>query len=1062
MARIRCSRGRALAALCPIALLAIALLASGVTSTSRIGSGSAEAEAEAATGSSLRAAQLGVALLAPAAPVLSETAHVTYAWQRCSFYTTAVQADGASDLWPLDDAATSTAVAASGSATGAYRGSATGAYRGSHAPATSGPLNAQGGLGADFDGSSSAVTVPPDGSGSGTSPYTLELWARPTSVDGVYRFLISHEETLAGKREGTGVWLSKTGLGFERWSGGVGTSITDAAGLPLDTWSQVSASFDGATMRLYVDGALVGSRATTAPLSTLAGPLVIGAGAAAHTGFFAGDLADVALYPAALARAHVAAHHAAGTHTPCSPIAGAAGATYTPTLADLGETLEVAVLATGAAHSASLTAASAGPVSDGAGDLAAARIDGLTGGETVGGTVQIAADLYGLPADRIEFDVDGQYRYAKPAETPYQYTWYTRAESNGPHTLAIRLWGPRATVPVISEVTVAVHNLASYPTPLPGGRESMYAELNEGEEATAQDLLGNVWPARGYALPYLQWPLTWQEDPYHEAYWEFYFYGLRPEATLLYEWQSTGDAAYLEKLIAILRSYVAYDRARPLDTTTFDNDHTSAYRTMELINFYFKLHDAGALPADLQAGLQSSLAKLGAFLAEPGHFEADYNHGFNEGAALLLLADNFPAMPQAAAWRALALARLRAMLTNTIDADGVEVENSPFYQVYVLGLVYQIAQWAAQYEPELAASYSAAATKMLTYTADVTQPDGYLPMLGATATTYMPSQDPNVYGPMAAANPEFDFAFTRGAHGIPPPDGTVLFPVSGLFLMRSPLGTVANLPNQTFVTFNAGTYRTSHSDLDALGLTLYSGGSTLLPTSGLYTYTAQPALEYFHGTRSHNTVVVDGRDQAAGSAEAGSHGSAAGSTWASGVSRLYAGVTHHRTVLVLRQGLVLVFDELSSAASHQYSQTWHLGPAASPSAPPGGEQASGLNVTASAAGKPVLTITQASPAGITLQSLRGASDPLQGWYSSSYGSEVPSWALQYTRTGTSALFATLLAAGPYAAQPATVVEHPQAQGDLLDVCVGGSTGYAVTVSHENDTAPTIAAGGCAG
>ena len=46
--------------------------------------------------------------------------------------------------------------------------------------------------------------------------------------------------------------------------------------------------------------------------------------------------------------------------------------------------------------------------------------------------------------------------------------------------------------------------------------------------------------------------------------------------------------------------------------------------------------------------------------------------------------------------------RLKEMLANTIDADGVEVKNSPFYQVYVLGLVYQIAQWAKRYEPALA------------------------------------------------------------------------------------------------------------------------------------------------------------------------------------------------------------------------------------------------------------------------------------------------------------------------------------------------------------------------
>ncbi len=683
-------------------------------------------------------------------------------------------------------------------------------------------------------------------------------------------------------------------------------------------------------------------------------------------------------------------------------------------------------------------------------------IEGLSEGETVSGNVIVKASVSGLPADRIEWDVDGQYRYSKPAEAPYQYTWYTRAESNGPHTVTVKLWGPGASSPVSTQVTLDVHNVTSYPTPLALGEESVYAEMDEGEEATAQDLLGNVWPARGYPLPYLQWPLTWTEDPYHEAYWEFYFYGLRPEATLLYEWETTHSPAYLEKLISILRSYVAYDKTRPVDTVTFDNDHTSAYRTMELINFYVKLKIAHALPTDLEAGLARSLRKLGAFLAEPKHFEADYNHGFNEGAALLLLADNFPHMPGASGWRALALERLRQMLVNTIDADGVEVENSPFYQVYVLGLVYQIAQWAKRYEPALAAPYSEAATKMLSFTADVTQPNGYLPMLGATATTYMPSQDPNVYGPMAAADPEFDFVFTRGAHGTPPPDGTVLFPISGLFLMRSPLGSISNLPNQTFVTFNSGTYRTSHSDLDAMGITMYSNGAEVLPTSGLYTYTEEPGLEYFHGTRSHNTVVVDGHDQEEGSAQAGSHGSVEGSTWASGVSKLYPGVTHHRTVVILRQGLVLVRDQLSSESTHEYSQTWHLAPNATPSA-----GASAENVTALVGSKPQLQITQASPSGMTLQSFDGATDPMQGWYSSGYGFKQPSWALQFERHGTtSASFATLLATGPYASQDATVTEDPGSEADVIHMCMGANTGYEVTVPHQNDTPPTIISDAC--
>ncbi len=1000
-----------------------------------------------ATAVSLGRAHLGVAVAAPPPPTLAETATASYAWRRCGFYPTLVSVDGASHSWPLDDPSSSAAAADP-------VGSAPGRYVGTHTLAASGPLAGQGGAGAAFDGSSSAVTLTGAPDRPQTDAYTFELWARPERVDGVYRFLTSREETVGGKRAGTGVWLSNSGLGFERWSGGQSTSIDYATGLALGAWSYVVASYDGTTMRLYVNGVQVGSKATTAPLGEVPGPTVIGAGAAASGGFFAGDLADVALYPLALARAHVVARYADATHAPCTTIAEAKSDAYTPVVADLGDTLTATATATGAAHTASTEGQSEGPVDDGHGNVALATIEGLSEGETVSGIVTVKAAVHGLPADRIEFDVDGQYRYAKVAEAPYQYTWYTRAESNGSHTVSVKLWGPGASAPVVAQVTVNVHNATVYPTPLSFGEESMYAELNEGEEATAQDLLENVWPARGFPLPYLSWPLSWEEDPYHEAYWEFFFYGLRPEATLLYEWETTGRAAYLEKLIAILRSYVAYDATRPEDTVTFDNDHTSAYRTMELINFYVKLKVAHALPSDLEAGLARSLEKLGGFLAEPRHFEADYNHGFNEGAALLLLADNFPHMPDAGAWRTLALERLKEMLVNTIDADGVEVENSPFYQVYVLGLVYQIAQWAKRYEPALATPYQEAATKMLRYTADVTMPNGYLPMLGATATTYMPSQDPTVYGPMAAADPEFDFAYTRGAHGTPPPDGTVLFPVSGLFLMRSPLGPVSNLPNQTFVTFNAGTYRTSHSDLDALGITVYSNGAEVLPTSGLFTYTEEPDLEYFHGTRSHNTVVVDGKDQAEGSAEAGSHGSTEGATWASGVSKLYAGVTHHRTVVILRQGLVLVHDELAGEGAHEYSQTWHLAPNATPSG-------TAATLTATASGKPQLTITQANPAAISLQSFDGATDPMQGWYSSSYGSKRPSWALQYTRDGTTAAFGTLLAAGPYAAETATLTEHAGSEADTLEACVGGTTGYVVTVPHKNALAPAISsAGGC--
>ena len=33
---------------------------------------------------------------------------------------------------------------------------------------------------------------------------------------------------------------------------------------------------------------------------------------------------------------------------------------------------------------------------------------------------------------------------------------------------------------------------------------------------------------------------------------------------------------------------------------------------------------------------------------------------------------------------------------------------------------------------------------------------------------------------------------------------------------------------------------------------------------------------------------------------------------------------------------------------------------------------------------------------------------------------------------------------------------------MIDVCVGGATGYAVTIPNQNEVAPTIVAGACPG
>jgi hypothetical protein len=591
---------------------------------------------------------------------------------------------------------------------------------------------------------------------------------------------------------------------------------------------------------------------------------------------------------------------------------------------------------------------------------------------------------------------------------------------------------------------------AAWPTPIWSGPESAYAEFNGGTKATADALLDDVWPARSPRKPVkLDWPLTWTEDPYQDAYWRFFYYSLRPTSSLLWAYATTKDARYLKRLRAILSSYAAHDATRSYDRLTFDNPHAAAYRAMVLVNTVVKLKRWAVLPAALERDLTESLRRLGAFLELPRHFESDHNHGYNEALALALIGRNFPQFPESARWSQLGADRLLLMLDTTIDQDGVEVENSPFYHVYVLGMVAETATWAAKYEPRIAPAYTTAARKMLRYAAYVTQPDGTLPMLGATATTNVPAQDPAVYGPLRGTEPAFDWVFTAGATGRPPTDGAALFPVSGLYVLRAPLADAPKRTDQTFVTFDAGVYRTSHSHLDALSITLFSDGKVVLPEAGLFTYDAGPEFDYFHGTRGHNTVLVDGTDQAAGDAVPGPSGNLPGGSWASGTSRLNAGVAHNRTVVVLRQDLVLALDALVSADEHDYAQLWHL-PAASRV-----RTLSGGTLVSDSAGKPTLSIVQAGGSAVSQRTVTGATEPIQGWTSHAYGFKTPSPTLEFHRQSRSGRLATLLASGPHAGRLARVTQEALPGGRRVAVCASEGHRYTLTVQNEGTPRQTV-------
>ena len=589
--------------------------------------------------------------------------------------------------------------------------------------------------------------------------------------------------------------------------------------------------------------------------------------------------------------------------------------------------------------------------------------------------------------------------------------------------------------------------------PLVGkGRESIYSSADKGSIATANDLLHNKFdlprypPAQFRSLP------NWSENLYNVPYWRFEFYSLRPSLNLLYAFRTTGKTVYARQLLRLDLGFIA---AEGRSRWAWTDPHAVAFRSMSLVDTWWKMRQRHQLPEAASTAILRELEKTGQFLADPNHYQPGENHATNEAAALYGLAVAFPTLPHAQHWLAVAKQRFQWQLDEIIDPDGQLIENSPYYDFYTLEKYWQIYNYSLTYGYPISAEFGSRLRSMVNFATYILQPNSQVPLMGASLETTI--NDSGVYAAMAASDPEFRYVLTHGAQGSQPPDQSVFFRASALAVMRSSWGRGQDFADSTYLTYYAGKYRTAHSDLDALSLTLYGAGGDLLPDPGLYTYEAGPYRDYFHGTVSHNTVVVDGKSQAEGNGTAQPLVTRDGLTYQSAESSLYDGVTHRRLVMMIDPDHVLVVDRLSSAKVHDYRQMFHLFP---------GARLSKAGLTVSGAGgspRREITIQQLLPGGITeSDAINHRGRRPDGLCSDVYGQLLPCYSIRYAARGNDVSFVTLLTIGAphrggFAVKASADGQHLQiidGQRDL-GVSLGESTAVAPTARATDPSPPPV-------
>jgi concanavalin A-like lectin/glucanase superfamily protein len=214
-----------------------------------------------------------------------------------------VLADHPVGYWRLGESAGVTAAA-----------DAAGSNPGTYSAVTLGTAGAVPGDSAATFAGAGVVTIPATSVLDLSSALSVEAWVNPTAGSengGIF------EKTVGG-RTNTQYLLFLEGGAIKfrgRLAGRSGTNTATGPALAAGTWSHVVGTFDGATLRLYVNGALVASAGSSA-LASGSGAAFIGRlgaeGGSPSIYPFSGALDDVAVYNTALSPARVLAHYAGG------------------------------------------------------------------------------------------------------------------------------------------------------------------------------------------------------------------------------------------------------------------------------------------------------------------------------------------------------------------------------------------------------------------------------------------------------------------------------------------------------------------------------------------------------------------------------------------------------------------------------------------------------------------------------------------------------------------------------------------------------------------------------
>jgi hypothetical protein len=509
----------------------------------------------------------------------------------------------------------------------------------------------------------------------------------------------------------------------------------------------------------------------------------------------------------------------------------------------------------------------------------------------------------------------------------------------------------------------------------------------------------------------------------------FHFYDLGKAFHL------TGDKRYAQALIAHLESWI--DQNPPCVGI---NWYSSLEIAVRLISWFWGLfficekegsaaNLASLLPDGKGLKIQRSIYWQTYYIEKNlSKYSSANNHRIGEALGLFWVGSLIPSLPRADRWKEKGWDILCREIELQILPDGVPKEQSSRYLYFVFDL-YALAIFLAQKEGRFIPKVLwDRMEKICEYVMAMLDEEGNLPDLGDSAdgqACKLYTERINPYrslltsgalwfkrGDFKAWGEELDernyWLFSKEVvaaylkiKGDFQERTSKVFPFGGQIILRKGKG-----PEEAVLAMDAGPFGylsiAAHAHADALAFTLSLKGKEVLIDPGTYLYhDGGKWRDYFKGTGAHNTIEIDGQDQALSGGPfmwmtkpevsiqkliIGSHYDFIQASH-TGYQRLNGSLRHDRSILFAKKETFwIIKDHLVSDNNHEIKQRFHFHPQCLLR-----EFKGNIFLITLESGEPLLFLKMDSLLKATLH--QGEEDPVSGWYSPAFGEKIPTVTL---------------------------------------------------------------------